>query len=117
MALMNAIPAAAVLASSVPEASTQNGPIMLNSAAMAIVKATTVVGTLAAKAAPARAKQVTKAGSARCQSRSLVRSECAPTMIIAMAADKYGMAASSPITNGLIPESDLTTVGSHSPIL
>src|SRR5208337_4093405 len=117
MALMNAIPAAAVLASSVPEANTQNGPIMLNSAAKAIVKAVTVVGTVVAKAAAARAKQLTNAGSATCQSRSPVRSECAPTMTMAMAAAKYGMAASSPITNGLIPESTLIALGSQNPML
>src|SRR5271157_6563035 len=113
MALMKAIPAAAVLASSVPEASTQNGPIMLNSAAMATVKAVIVVGTVVAKAAATRAKQVTNAGSARCQSRSPVRSECAPTITMAMAAAKYGIADSSPIRKGLIPERARTAVGSQ----
>src|SRR5579864_7396976 len=94
---MRAIPAAAVVSLRRAADSAQNGPIIENTADKARQRNTTVAAVEFTNPAAHAAAVPAKANPARCQRRSLVRSECIPTSTMTTAAVRYGMVDNSPM--------------------
>src|ERR1700704_2094590 len=110
---MNAIPAAAAVPDNKPVGIAQNGPIMENTPSTATLMARMAGPTEVEYAATVNARAPANAGTAVCQRRSPVRSECNPTAPTATAAATYGMADNMPTAKLLTPDKLRISVGSH----